>query len=106
MKTYQDFLEATKDGTETSRINFVLDVINDYKASAEYDNALVAYEYFKKNNVTIRTYEKFLYTMEGKAVLDKFSPNYKISSGFFRRFVKQEKSYLLGNGVSWVKKVD
>lgn len=101
MKTYQDFLEATKDGTEQSRINFIQTAINEYKSSEEYTNALVAYEYFKKNNVTIRTYEKFLYTMEGKAVPDMFSPNYKIASGFFRRFVKQEKSYLLGNGVSW-----
>ena len=101
MKTYQDFLEATKNGTEKSRIDFILNAINDYKASEAYTNAAVAYEYFKKNNVTIRTYEKFLYTMEGKAVPDYFSPNYKISSGFFRRFVKQEKSYLLGNGVSW-----
>lgn len=101
MKTYQDFIDATQDGTEESRINFVLDAINDYKSSDEYTNAYVANEYFKKNNVTIRTYEKFLYTMEGKAVPDMFSPNYKISSGFFRRFVKQEKSYLLGNGVSW-----
>lgn len=102
MKTYQDFLEATKDGTENSRINFILTAINDYKGSDAYTEAAVAYEYFKKNNVTIRTYEKFLYTMEGKAVPDMFSPNYKISSGFFRRFVKQEKSYLLGNGVSWL----
>lgn len=102
MKTYQDFIEATADGTEESRIAFVKEAIEDYKSSTEYINADIAHEYFKKNNVTIKTFEKFLYTMEGKAVRDYFSPNYKISSAFFRRFVKQEKAYLVGNGVSFI----
>lgn len=101
MKTYQDFLTETANGTEQSRIDFVKNAINDYKGSVEYVDAVVAYEYFKKNNVTIKAFEKFLYTMEGKAVRDYFSPNYKIASAFFRRFVKQEKSFLVGNGVTW-----
>jgi hypothetical protein len=39
--------------------------------------------------------------MSGEAVPDNFSANYKFCNGFFPIFVKQENSYLLGNGVTF-----
>lgn len=101
MKTYNDFLlvrDLPKD-----KMDFLKTAISEHKASAPYRIAWVAEEYFKKQNVTIRAYEKFLYTLEGRAVRDNFSPNFKIASGFFKRFVTQENSFLLGNGVKWTK---
>ena len=103
MKTYNDFLDAiaTSD-TDNSRLDFVKQAITEHKSSLCYQNAWVAEQYAKRQNVTIMEYTKLLYTLEGKAVKDYFSPNYKIISGFFQRFVKQEKSFLLGNGVTWL----
>ena len=102
MKTFQDFLQI-KD-TDEARIDFIRQAINEHKAGDLYKIAYDADLYFKKRNVTIRAYEKMLYTLEGQAVKDDFSPNYKMASGFFKRFVTQEKSYLLGNGVTWKNK--
>ena len=103
MKTYNDFLDMLAQGdTDANRLDFVKQVITEHKGSNLYQTAVVAEQYAIKQNVTIKEYEKLLYTLEGKAIKDHFSPNYKIISGFFQRFVKQEKSFLLGNGVSWV----
>lgn len=104
MKTYQDFITALKGGdNDESRLNFIKNAILDHIGSEAYTNAVIAEDYAKRQNVTIREYEKLLYTLDGQAKKDYFSANYKIVSGFFQRFVKQEKSFLLGNGVSWVK---
>ena len=102
MKTYNDFLDALASGdSNETRLDFIKNAIQDHKGSVIYTQARVAEEYARRQNVTIREYIKLLYTLEGKAVKDYFSPNYKIISGFFQRFIKQEKSFLLGNGVSW-----
>lgn len=98
MKYYEDLLEA---GEGNSKIAFVLDAINEYKASELYDEASIAYEYFKRRNVTINQYQKLLYTLSGEAVPDNYSANYKFCNAFFPIFVKQENSFLLGNGVSF-----
>lgn len=104
MKTYNDFLDMLALGdTDERRLEFVKSVIQDHQNSAEYHDAVVAEQYAIRQNVTIKEYVKLLYTLEGQAVKDYFSPNYKIISGFFPRFIKQEKSFLLGNGVTWVK---
>lgn len=100
MKTYNDFLQV---GDRLDDIlHFLKSAIAEHKASEPYITAMIAEEYFRKQNVTIRQYEKFLYTLEGRAVHDNFSPNFKIASGFFKRFVTQENSFLLGNGVKWI----
>lgn len=95
MKFYEDLV---KNG---SNADFVLQAINEYKASAMYDEASVAYEYFKKRNVTITKYKKLLYNLSGEAVPDNYSANYKFCNSFFPIFVKQENSFLLGNGVTF-----
>ena len=100
MFTYEDLLEL-EEGNETARVQFILSAIFDYKASQGYKDAIVAYEYFKKKNVTILEYQKLLYTLSGEAVPDNFSANYKFTNAFFPIFVEQENSYLLGNGVTF-----
>lgn len=103
MKTFNDFEDVIALGdTDERRLEFVKSAIQDHKSSVEYHDAYIAEQYAKKKNVTIMEYVKLLYTLEGQAVVDYFSPNYKLRSGFFKRFVKQEKSFLLGNGVSWL----
>lgn len=95
MKTYEDLLEAS------DKMAFVREAINAYKADAMYIDASTGYEYFRRRNVTISQYQKLLYKMSGEAVPDNYSANYKFSNAFFPIFVRQENSYLLGNGVTF-----
>ena len=99
MLTYQDFLEI-KD-SDIARMEFVRRVIAEHKASELYQTAMLADEYDRKQNRTIRKYRKLLYTISGKAVPDNFSANYKVPSSFFNRFITQENQTLLANGVSF-----
>lgn len=100
MRTYEDLLDLTE-GNETERTAFILSSIMDYKSSDAYKNAVIAYDYFRRRNVTITEYRKLLYTMSGEAVPDNFSANYKFCNAFFQIFVEQENSYLLGNGITF-----
>lgn len=98
MKFYEDLLAA---GQGQDLLNFVFNAIAEHKASLLYSEALTAYEYFRKRNVTITKYQKLLYTLSGEAVPDNFSANYKFCNAFFPIFIKQENSFLLGNGVTF-----
>jgi len=98
MKFYEDLLAA---GGGPSLLSFVQGAIDDYRASLMFSEALTAYEYFKRRNTTILAYKKLLYTISGEAVPDNFSANYKFCNAFFPIFVKQENSYLLGDGVTF-----
>ena len=100
MRTYEDLLDLTE-GTEVERINFILSSIFEYKSSDTYKDAVIAYDYFRRRNVTISEFQKLLYTMSGEAVPDNFSANYKFCNAFFQIFVEQENSYLLGNGITF-----
>lgn len=97
MKYYNDLVATSQVDVK----DFVLDAINEHKASKLYTDAVTAYEYFKKRNVTISKYQKLLYTMSGEVVPDNFSANYKFCNSFFPIFVKQENAYLLGNGITF-----
>lgn len=101
MKTYQDLTAVGKD--ESDRMEFVLSAIADHKNSDEYRTARDAEEYYANRNVTMARYRKVLYNTLGQAVPDLISPNYKLSHGFFRRFVIQEVQYVLSNGVIFEK---
>ena len=101
MKYFSDLEQA---GKGQRLIEFVLSAINEYKASDMYSEAVTAYEYFKKRNVTIIKYQKLLYTLSGEAVPDNFSANYKFCNAFFPIFVKQENAFLLGNGMTFNSK--
>ncbi len=100
MFTYEDLLEVPED-SEVKRTAFILSAIGDYKSSNQYKDAVVAYDYFRRKNVTIAEYQKLLYTMSGEAVPDNYSANYKFYNAFFQIFVMQENSYLLGNGITF-----
>jgi len=99
MLTYQDYLKVPDNDNE--RMQFVKRVINEHKATPLYRNAVLADEYMRHENRTIKQFQKFLYSMTGQAIPDNFSANYKMASNFFKRFVTQENQYLLGNGVTW-----
>lgn len=100
MKTYQDLLNLGDN--EKDRKKFVRDLINEHKGSNDYKIANEAYEYFCHRNVTINEYQKILYKVTGEAVPDNYSANFKMGCNHFHRFVIQETSHLLGNGISWI----
>lgn len=95
MKTWEDLKNAS------NTMEFTRQTIDDYKNSRLYSEACTGYAYFRRRNTTILRYKKLLYKMSGEAVPDNFSANYKFCNGFFPIFVKQENSYLLGNGVTF-----
>lgn len=99
MKTYQDLLAVGE--YEKDRMDFVIKAVQDHKCSPLYKIARDAEAYYAKRNVTIEKFQKFLYTITGQAVPDYFSANYKLKTGFFRRFVLQQVMYVLSNGVTF-----
>lgn len=98
MLTYQDLSSLN---SERERQDFVYSLIERHKTSDLYKESVIARKYYKKHNVTIEEFQKWLYTLSGKQVPDVYSANYKIKSNFLRRFITQQVYYLLGNGVSW-----
>ena len=101
MVTYQD-LEKIGDN-EQERIAFVRATIGKHKSSDLYRMAQTAYLYDAKQNVTITKYQKTLTTVTGQVIEDRYSPNHKVISNFFDRFVIQQNQFLLGNGATWQK---
>ena len=99
MLTYQDFL-AVGD-SDAAKIDFTKKVINDHQSSDLYKTAVTAYKYDKRQNVTIMNYQKTITTLTGQIVPDRYSPNHKVVSNFFDRFIIQQTQFLLGNGVTW-----
>ena len=101
MITYQDMQTALSNGEKIT--NFIKRAIADFKGSDAYTMALVADAYNKHKNLTINQYQKFLYTASGKAEIDVFGANYKLSTNIFNRLVRQQNQFLLGNGAKWGK---
>ena len=95
MLTYQDFLRAD------DRTAYIKTCIETHKASSLYQTALLADEYDRHQNRTIRQYQKLLYDVSGRSIPDIWGANYKMASNFFSRFITQENQYLLGNGITW-----
>lgn len=99
--TYQDLLEVPD--TDKDRMQFVRKAIQDHQNSDLYKVADIADQYYRKQNTTIINYQKTLTTASGRTILDEWSPNHKVVSGFFSRFVRQQNQYLLSNGAMWNK---
>ena len=99
MLTYQDLVNVGEN--ESNRMDFVMNIIHQHKVSDDYKIGAIAEEYYKKRNVTLVKFQKVLTTLTGGRVVDKWSPNHKVVSGFFKRFVTQQNQYSLGNGISW-----
>ena len=98
--TYQDLLRVPE-GNDQELLNFIQSAIFQHKSSEMYKNAVIAEDYARKRNTTIVEFQKLLYSLDGTAIPDTFSANYKLCSGFFKRFVTQENQFLLGNGTTW-----
>lgn len=99
IRVYQDY--AAVSGDEQRKIDFMVSVIAEHRGSPAYKRAVTANEYYAKKNTTISKYQKFLYTMSGKAVPDHFSANYKTRTMFFRAMVIQQVQYILSNGITF-----
>jgi hypothetical protein len=97
--TYQDLIVVGED--EKARMDFIRQAINEHKGSEAYKMAVDAELYFKGENPTINRYEKIIYDMQGRAHRNMYTANHKIASSFFGFDVRQEVSYLLGNGVTF-----
>lgn len=100
MYTYQDLL-AIDPADEERRMDFVHSLIRQHEESDLYKTAQLADEYDRQENRTISRYQKFLRDDLGRLIPDNYSPNYKLASNYFNRFITQENQYLLGNGVVW-----
>lgn len=86
---------------EQARIEFVRSTINEHRESAAYKIANEARLYFNRENPTINRYQKILYDMQGRAHVDMWAANHKLSSSFFRMAITQKVSYLLSNGTTF-----
>lgn len=98
MKTYNDLQDAIN---EESVDDFIQTAISEHKRGELYQEGMIAREYMRKRNITIKEFQKLLYTVTGQAIPDNYSANYKLVNSFFPKFVIQENSYLLGNGVTF-----
>jgi len=99
MYTYQDLQTVGAD-----KVDFIKSAISDHKGSTLYQTAKIADQYNRHQNVTIKEFQRLLYTVTGKAVPDIWSPNFKMACRHFHRFIVQEVQHLLGNGTSWGRK--
>ena len=100
MLTYQDLLKIPEDDAK-ERMNFVRNVISQHKSSDAYQMAVTGNQYNAKRNTSIMNYQKTLRKLDGREVVDKWSPNHKTTRNFFAYFTTQQNQYLLGNGVTW-----
>lgn len=98
MYTYQDLLEIQND---TDKMNFVYSVIQKWKTTEIYRNAVAARQYYNGQNATILQFQKYVTKVTGEQIPDIWSSNFKIPSNFFYRFTTQKINFLLGNGVTW-----
>ena len=95
MKTFQDFSKVG------DKIEFIRAAIEEYRAGEVYQVAVIADEYDRQRNTTICQYTKYLYSADGRQIVDQYSSNNRIASNFFRRLNNQRCTYSLGNGVSF-----
>lgn len=102
MYTYQDLIAIPEDDA-IRRMEFVRQVINQHKSSDVYKTAVMGCEYNAKRNTSMIKYQKTLRRLDGREVLDRWSPNHKTTRNFFAFFTTQQNQYLLGNGVTWGK---
>lgn len=100
MYTYQDLIAIPEDDAKR-RMDFVKSVINQHKTTEAYKMAVIGCEYNAKRNTGIMNYQKTLRRLDGREVLDRWSPNHKTTRNFFAYFTTQQNQYLLGNGVTW-----
>lgn len=94
MHTAQDFDSAE------NKIDFIIEVINEYKSSPEFLQMQEAEDYFLGDNTAIANRPKLKLTKIGREIT--FSKNIT-RSNFFARFVIQLNQFLLSNGAQLKK---
>lgn len=99
--TYQDFEEVAS-GSDEAIAEFVMACIMSYRNSDSYKMAVLADQYDKQQNVTIREYTRTIYSMSGVETSDFTASNNKLCSNFFNRLNTQRCLYSLGKGVSFI----
>ena len=100
MYTYQDLIAIPEDDAKR-RMDFVKAVISQHKTTEAYRMAVIGTQYNAKRNTSIINYQKTLRRLDGREVIDRWSPNHKTTRNFFAYFTTQQNQYLLGNGVTW-----
>lgn len=100
--TYQDLASAASAG-DRALGEFMGAALRAHMSSAAYRTAAAAQEYYARRNVTISQFQKFLYTLSGRAVPDIYSANYKTRTAFFRTMVIQQVQYVLSNGIFFTR---
>lgn len=98
LKTFQDYEKAI---AENRKIDFITQTINEYKSSDDYKIALDADEYEAERNVTVMTWQKYMYSQTGRKVVDFTASVNRLASNFFHRLTTQRVAYSLGNGISF-----
>ena len=103
--TYTDWVETN----EAERPELIKKIIETYKASPDFNNALVAYDYFNANNREVgakvllqpRSFSVSDEKCKKKMLVtqDEIVGN-RVYSNFLFRFVTQQNQFLLGNGVT------
>ena len=79
-------------------MDFVLEVIRQHEESELYKTAELADEYDRQENRTILRYQKFLRNDLGQLIPDNYSPNYKLASNYFSRFITQDGAHQRNQG--------
>ena len=97
-KTFQDF-EVEKAKGKTAE--FLRALINTHRSSDAVKIALDADAYDHRENITIKKFEKTLFTTNGHQVVNYTASNMKVCSNFFGLLNTQRVSYSLGNGVTF-----
>lgn len=98
MITYQEYLEAAE---RNDTVAFIESAIAKHKSSAEYAIAADADQYMRKQNTTIRKFQRLVYDAAGNGSIDAVGANFHCASGFFKQIVAQLTQTLLANGVSF-----
>ena len=90
MITFQDF-EKNRD---------LIEIINSYRFSQDYLNMVDSNKYYLGENTKILNRLNWFFNSLGEKEIDKFKANNKTPCDFYKKIVKQEVQYLLGNGVT------
>ena len=96
MLTFQDFEKAD------DKTAFILNAIQQYKSSDEYEMAVLADEYDAQRNPTVTALVRVLYTVKGVKTSDFTASNHRIACNTFNRLNTQRCMYSLGNGVFFI----
>lgn len=95
--TYQEMPEA-----EGELAAFVRRAVGRHMNGETYRNAVLADEYYRQRNPTVRDFANVLFTAKGEQVEDFTASRLRIASNLFKRLNVQRCMYSLGNGVSFV----